>query len=86
MLLGMMALDGDGSTQDDAAAQGYLERALLAARAGLACRTELEEGAASQWHLGASVALADACMQLEEDAVDTLQSMDLATPSGLRLR
>ena len=86
MLLGMMALDGDGSTQDDAAAQGYLERALLAARAGLACRTELEEGAASQWHLGASVALADACMQLEEDAVDTLQSMDLSTPSGLRLR
>ena len=97
MLLGMMALDGDGSTQDDAAAQGYFERALLAARAGLACRNELPRGSEvaswssyslhlTEWANSYSVALADACTQVEEDAVDTLQSMDLATPSGLRLR
>ena len=97
MLLGMMALDGDGSTQDDAAAQGYFERALLAARAGLACRNELPRGSEvaswasyslhlAEWANSYSVALADACTQVAEDAVDTLQSMDLATPSGLRLR
>ena len=39
----MMALDGDGSTQDDAAALAWFEGAAKAARAGLALLSQESE-------------------------------------------
>ena len=77
-----MALDGDGSEQDDAAAWELLKEAKLAARAGrVALNVLMDTGwapcAAAAWveSAGAEAALA----AVEEDADEAMRGMDRFT-------
>ena len=89
MTLGVMALDGDGSAQDDSAATDYLEGALRSVRAGskahfslgapLLTSTPSQAGNAADELLAADALyvqeLGAVLQQVEEDARESMQAM-----------
>lgn len=89
MTLGVMALDGDGSAQDDSAATDYLEGALRSVRAGskahfslgapLLPSTPSQAGNAADELLAADALyvqeLGAVLQQVEEDARESMQAM-----------
>lgn len=83
MVLGMMALDGDGSEQDDAAALDCLEGAMRAVRAGSKLHFSLgvhepadDNGFGCQPSPDYARNLGQRLQEVEEDARESMQSID----------